>query len=164
MSLLLHMMGNRTLVTLHPSPQSLPPHCLGCVLSAPTLLGSPSLLNGSCPKMPPTDLRPPCRPDQKTVLTSHSVYFCSEHLLGLPRPSDHHIQVQTLLPRQGLRSSRLCAPGLSPRAPASPTRRPPELSALCPRMSPQAPPPCQQALQCLPHRLKVFRGNNQLCS
>lgn len=129
MSLLLHMMGNQTLVTLHPSPQSLPPHCLGCVLSAPTLLGSPSLLNGSCPKMPPTDLRPPCHPDQKTVLTSHSVYFCSEHLLGLPTPSDHHIQVQTPLPPQGLWSSLLCAPGLSPQAPL-PTRSLPS-SLLC---------------------------------
>ena len=116
MSLLLHMMGTQTLVTLHPSLQSLPPHCLGCVLSAPTLLGSPSLLNGSCPKMPPTDLSPPCHPDQKTVLTSHSVYFCSDCLLRLPTPSAHHIHVQTLLPPQALRSSLLCAPGLSPQA------------------------------------------------
>ena len=93
------------------------------------------------------------------------------------------VSPQAPLPRQGLPSSLFYAPRWVHRlhfphkaswalcsvpqgeftGPASPTR-PPNLSALCPRVSPQAPPPCQQALQCLPHTLKVFRGNNQLCS
>lgn len=157
-----HMMGKSNLshpsslssVTSTPLPR--------LRLSAPTLLGSPSLLNGSCPKMPPQTSRPPCHPDQKTVLaaTVSILQRAPSWVAYAIRPP--HSSPDPASP-QGLWSSLLCAPGLSPHRPRFHTK--PPSSLLCaPGVSPWLHLPCQQALQCLPHMLKVFRGNNQLCS